>query len=128
MYLSFLLILDNCYSNPLIDTSFQNLAIPSCCYDPLPGELFHPLFCKESYGCCHRTVFLSLKALLKFLPNSFLACTLLDIVGDGYCNDESNNLECNYDGRDCCGDCVNTDYCTECICHNETNFINPYTV
>ena len=37
-------------------------------------------------------------------------------VGDGFCNDETNNLECNYDGGDCCGSCVNTEYCAECTC------------
>ena len=38
------------------------------------------------------------------------------MVGDGYCNDESNNPECVYDGGDCCGSCINTDYCTYCTC------------
>ena len=38
------------------------------------------------------------------------------MVGDGYCNDESNNFECDYDGGDCCGSCINTTYCIECIC------------
>ena len=28
------------------------------------------------------------------------------MVGDGICNDETNNLECNYDGGDCCGPAV----------------------
>ena len=38
------------------------------------------------------------------------------LVGDGYCQDETNNAECNYDGGDCCGSCVNTEHCTECQC------------
>ena len=37
-------------------------------------------------------------------------------VGDGVCNDETNNAECNYDGDDCCGSCVYTEYCTQCAC------------
>ena len=36
--------------------------------------------------------------------------------GDGYCNDETNNEHCNYDGGDCCGSCINTDYCKNCSC------------
>ena len=40
-------------------------------------------------------------------------------VDNGLCNDEANNAECNYDGGDCCGDCVNTEHCAECICHEE---------
>ena len=37
-------------------------------------------------------------------------------MGDGYCDDVNNNLECNYDGGDCCGSNVNVQYCTECQC------------
>merc|ERR1739844_6653 len=36
--------------------------------------------------------------------------------GDGYCDDDNNNDGCDYDGGDCCGDDVNTKYCTECEC------------
>ena len=44
-------------------------------------------------------------------------------MGDGYCNDESNTFECNYDGGDCCGPCVNTNFCKECLClSNITNY------
>ena len=35
---------------------------------------------------------------------------------DGYCNDEINNADCNYDGGDCCGSCVVTEKCSECQC------------
>ena len=41
-------------------------------------------------------------------------------VGDGFCNDETNNAACNYDGGDCCGSCVITDVCTNCMCIDET--------
>ena len=41
----------------------------------------------------------------------------MELIGDGLCNDEANNEECNYDGGDCCGACVNTEHCTECVCH-----------
>ena len=37
------------------------------------------------------------------------------LVGDGFCNHETNNLDCNYDGGDCCVN-VNTDFCSECNC------------
>ena len=43
----------------------------------------------------------------------------LDLIGDGICNDESNNADCIFDGGDCCRACTNTDNCTECICHGE---------
>ena len=60
------------------------------------------------------------------------------LVGDGYCNDITNNADCDFDGGDCCGTCVNRHRCTECecditgngvpnalvgngVCNNETN-------
>jgi len=36
--------------------------------------------------------------------------------GDNYCDDENNNSGCEWDGGDCCGDNVNTQYCKECAC------------
>ena len=41
------------------------------------------------------------------------------MIGDGFCDDEANTSECSYDEGDCCGDCANTDLCTECTCHAE---------
>ena len=38
------------------------------------------------------------------------------MVGDGYCHDEANNADCDYDGGDCCGSCVVKKYCSECEC------------
>ena len=38
-------------------------------------------------------------------------------MGDGFCNDETNNDACNYDGGDCCGYNVNSTYCSDCLCH-----------
>ena len=52
-------------------------------------------------------------------PPEFLNCEFgvkYAMIGDGYCNDETNNAHCNYDGGDCCGTCVATDHCSECEC------------
>ena len=38
-------------------------------------------------------------------------------IGDGYCDDETNNAGCHFDGGDCCGVNVNTQYCNLCICY-----------
>ena len=38
-------------------------------------------------------------------------------IGDGYCDDETNNAGCHFDGGDCCGVNVITQYCNECICY-----------
>ena len=39
-------------------------------------------------------------------------------IGDGYCDDVTNNQYCNYDGGDCCGAAINTQYCSVCQCLN----------
>jgi hypothetical protein len=38
------------------------------------------------------------------------------LVGNGFCNDETNNPDCNYDGGDCCVANANTTACSECAC------------
>ena len=37
-------------------------------------------------------------------------------IADGFCDDINNNLDCSYDGGDCCGSNVNTQYCNICQC------------
>ena len=37
-------------------------------------------------------------------------------IGDGFCDDETNNVSCDFDGGDCCGNNINTQYCTLCTC------------
>ena len=39
------------------------------------------------------------------------------MVGNGFCNDETNNPACNYDGGDCCIVNANISSCSECVCH-----------
>mgnify|MGYP001265891793 FL=1 len=39
------------------------------------------------------------------------------MVGNDYCNDETNTANCNYDGGDCCVVNANTSACSECVCH-----------
>ena len=52
--------------------------------------------------------------------NGFINIELsIPLIGDGICQDETNNAECNYDGFDCCGTNVNTDHCLECSCHSK---------
>lgn len=40
-------------------------------------------------------------------------------VNDGFCDDLTNNENCQFDGGDCCLDIIQAEYCDECIC-NET--------
>ena len=34
------------------------------------------------------------------------------LIGDGVCNDQINNLECDFDGGDCCLSCIDTFQCS----------------
>ena len=47
--------------------------------------------------------------------------------GDNYCDDDNNNAGCEWDGGDCCGDDVKTQYCSVCECldPNEQKVPNP---
>merc|ERR1712051_248513 len=44
------------------------------------------------------------------------ACGSPQWFGDNYCDDDNNNEDCGWDGGDCCGDNVNTQYCSACEC------------
>jgi hypothetical protein len=44
----------------------------------------------------------------------------LHAIGDGFCHDELNIADCNYDGGDCCHSKTLIDVCTDCTCHNDT--------
>ena len=37
-------------------------------------------------------------------------------IGDYYCDDMNNNMNCSYDGGDCCGPDIDITYCSECQC------------
>ena len=47
------------------------------------------------------------------------------IVGNGYCNDETNIANCNYDGGDCCLSNPNTEQCSECRCFTTGVITSP---
>ena len=57
----------------------------------------------------------------------FLGCKSINPgwIGDGYCDDETNNVGCLFDGGDCCGSATNTQYCTLCICYEDINCAAP---
>ena len=45
-----------------------------------------------------------------------IACQFPQLIGDGFCHDYNNNRHCSFDGGDCCGPCVNKEFCTKCEC------------
>ena len=55
-----------------------------------------------------------------------LACGSPQWKGDGYCDDDNNNAGCAWDGGDCCGEEVNTQYCSACECLDPSEQGNKY--
>ena len=51
-----------------------------------------------------------------FVSPSNVECQERTRIGDGFCQDYNNNRHCSFDGGDCCGPCVNREFCTECKC------------
>ena len=49
-------------------------------------------------------------------PNCPGVCYNKSWKDDGYCDDENNYCGCDWDGGDCCGDNVVTEYCETCEC------------
>lgn len=38
-------------------------------------------------------------------------------IGDGFCNDNCNVEEFQYDDKDCCTDFIRSEQCIDCVCH-----------
>ena len=58
--------------------------------------------------------------------NHFSDCNNGELIGDGFCHDETNNADCNYDGGDCCVN-ITTDHCSDCTCYHQENCIAGFT-
>ena len=54
----------------------------------------------------------------KMEENYLKNCENPSEVANGFCNDETNIPECNFDGGDCCGSCVKKTFCSICTCLN----------
>ena len=44
-------------------------------------------------------------------------CKMFEFVGDGFCDDETNDELCDFDGGDCCDTKHDRSLCSECFCH-----------
>ena len=50
---------------------------------------------------------------------------IVNYVGDTFCDDDNNNLECDYDGGDCCGGQMT--FCSVCWCAISNMTFADYT-
>ena len=70
--------------------------------------------CETTYNNCYCE-----KDWREFLDCTY-NCPYLNLIGNGFCNDETNNANCNYDGGDCCIS-IKKDHCSDCVCYYEEN-------
>ena len=68
-----------------------------------------------------------MKKILSIFYLEHSECANIGLVGDRYCDDITNTLECNFDGGDCCGVDANTQYCSECQCKEGNTTSMPST-
>ena len=48
-----------------------------------------------------------------------------DSIADGICDDANNNVECYFDGGDCCFNIIS--FCDECICYYGKRKVAKYS-
>ena len=70
------------------------------------------------YATIERTMTIKTEVLV--LSENETGCLFWDITNDGFCDDEANIEECNYDYGDCCNFENDFTFCQDCIC--KTNF------
>ena len=120
--------------NDFCDTGNNN---ENCEWDggdcPIPGDEEFCTFinpCGEDEGDCdyHDECQGNLKCGSNNCPQSLAYDSQVDCClelngcgsyqwwGDNYCDDENNKEGCVWDGGDCCGNHVNTQYCSACEC------------
>ena len=58
-------------------------------------------------------IVLCMKPFFLLVPD----CDSVALVGNGFCNDETNNADCNYDGGECCGPDISCKW--PCIFHGK---------
>ena len=66
---------------------------------------------------CALLLWFYLLIVIEYHIFSYIGCEENLWVEDGFCDDLSNVLLCDYDGGDCCLDLIQSDYCDDCICH-----------
>ena len=108
-------IIETCYYQELISDGFCNDMNNNlvCSYDggDCCGSNVNTVFCTECQ-CLEP----GQSTTTSSTTTSTEACFNQDWIANGYCEDMNNNLACNYDGGDCCGSNVNTQYCISCQC------------
>ena len=58
--------------------------------------------------------------------NLHIGCPDPDYKGDTECDDQNNVESCEWDGGDCCGPNVNSNFCDECAC-KDPGYSEPTT-
>ena len=68
--------------------------------------------------CCGTNVNIASGGCSECICYDDLPCDApIELIGNGFCDDETNNQRCEFDGGDCCGECIKMDYCLNCVCY-----------
>ena len=81
------------------------------------GKLFSHHFRLTKVSCIYFTLAEDPTTTTSTTPP---ACIKPNWKGDGWCDDMNNVASCDYDGGDCCGSNVDTTYCDECECLDQS--------
>ena len=103
---------DCCYAAMLGDEEF--CATIPCGQDE--GDCDFNSECQDGLLCGSNNCPVSLGFASEVDCCSETVCEAPNWQGDGFCDDEINNKECEWDGGDCCGSNVNTQFCSACEC------------
>ena len=88
----------NCIENPIWDMTYLKCK----CLDPNAGG--------------STTTKTTTKKTTTFASTD--GCGSPQYANDRWCDDENNNIGCNWDDGACCGDNVDKEFCTLCECHD----------
>ena len=90
------------------------------CILPIYGQTDPQMAIVLSTFVCHKNL---------VTPNCIysLDCSAnVTLVGNGFCNDEVNHADCNFDFGECCVN-INMDQCSDCTCHHQENCVAGFT-
>ena len=108
---------------PILDCQYPHLVGNGYCNDETNN--IHCAF--DGGDCCYKCISKLYCSICKCLDENARKETVVNypLVGDGYCQDEINTAECQFDGGDCCGPCINKEKCSECSCLNNITAKTP---
>ena len=96
-----------------------------CCEEDIfadEGETCYSCYCYTNDIGRYLTLSISLSLDKTFICTDQVCAGSIHFLADGFCDDENNNVECYFDGGDCCFD-VYTYFCDDCHCYYGKDYV-----